>query len=246
MLIVRILVGILTGYLLGGIPTGVLAAKPLGKDPRQIGSGRTGGTNVYRAAGMPAALLTVAGDIVKGFVAVKFAEALVSGELGLVAGATSTDPWVIGAAASLAGLAAILGHNYSPYLGFTGGAGSTPNLGALFAINPWLAVLGLAAGIVLMFTVRVASIASLTVSAGVAVSLAALVLVGTHPASILIYGLGQLLLVVWALRPNIRRLRAGTESRVDFGRGSNRADDADGSGPIRSDGAGDEGGAPPP
>ena len=64
------LLAVLAGYLLGAIPFGVVVCRPLGKDPRRVGSGRTGGTNVYRTAGAVPAILTVLGDGLKGAAAV--------------------------------------------------------------------------------------------------------------------------------------------------------------------------------
>ena len=105
------LLAVLAGYLLGAIPFGVVVCRPLGKDPRRVGSGRTGGTNVYRTAGAVPAILTVLGDGLKGAAAVWLAIWLVPG---------AQQPLIV----ALAALAAILGHNYSVYVGFAGGAGS--------------------------------------------------------------------------------------------------------------------------
>jgi glycerol-3-phosphate acyltransferase PlsY len=195
----------LAAYLLGSIPVGVLLCKLQGVDPRLVGSGRTGGTNVYRAAGMPTALLTVAGDIFKGYVAVELARFLVP--------AGDYAAW----AHSLAALAAILGHNYSAFLRFTGGAGSTPNLGALLAIAPVVALIGLALGVAIVFGLRLASVASLVVSLVVAAGVLILVTLDRLAPGYLFYGFGQLALLAWALRPNIARLLRGAERRIDFG-----------------------------
>lgn len=211
-----ILVATILAYVVGAIPMGVLICKPLGKDPRSIGSGRTGGTNVYRAAGLPAALLTIAGDILKGTLAVWLAERLVPGEWRVLA-------------ISLAALAAIIGHIYSIFLGFKGGAGGTPNVGAVLAINPVVGIIGLAVGAVGLLGVRIASVANLATSATILLGLTVSVVNANGPnaaPAILIYGLGQLALIIWTLRPNIRRLRDGTERRIDFSRSHGAADEA--------------------
>lgn len=203
-----ILVATILAYLLGSIPMGVLICKPLGKDPRTIGSGRTGGTNVYRAAGLPAALLTIAGDILKGTLAVWLAERLVPGEQHELA-------------ISLAALAAIIGHIYSVFLGFKGGAGGTPNVGAVLAINPVVGLVGLAVGAVGLLVIRIASVANLATSSAILLGLVLSVVTASGPnaaPAILVYGFGQLALIIWTLRPNIARLRAGTERRIEFGR----------------------------
>lgn len=203
------LVAIAIAYLIGAIPVGVVVCRPFGVDPRRFGSGRTGGTNVYRAAGARAAVLTVLGDVLKGTTAVLLADRLVPGDANAVATA-------------LAALAAILGHNHSIFIRFAGGAGSTPNIGAFLALAPgpqWFAAAGLAACAVWYFG-RIASVASLTLAACLALACAWFATTGARSPAILIYGLGQLALVAWALRPNIARLRQGTELRVDRPAGS--------------------------
>jgi acyl phosphate:glycerol-3-phosphate acyltransferase len=206
-------------YLIGSIPVGIVVCRPLGKDPRAVGSGRTGGTNVYRAAGFPAALVTVAGDIAKGFVAIHLAQWLVPPD--------AYGAWH-GTAMALSALAAILGHNYSAFLGFRGGAGSTPNIGAALAYDPLVCALGFAAGAAVLFGVRIASLASLVLSAVILAGLAWRFVDGSLPPVALVYAFGQLVLVTWALRPNIARLRAGTERRIDFfGRGNRDAERAE-------------------
>jgi glycerol-3-phosphate acyltransferase PlsY len=201
------------GYVLGSIPTGVVVCRPLGLDPRKVGSGRTGGTNVQRTAGWVPAILTVLGDVAKGYVAVALASRIVP------------EPWT-GLGMSVAALGAILGHNYSVFLGFAGGAGSSPNLGALAAFSPPIAAIGLAVGAFILFGVRVASLASLSLSLTVVAGLGWQVAQGARPASHLVYAAGQLALVVWALRPNIARLLAGTERRLQMSRGEARGEAA--------------------
>jgi glycerol-3-phosphate acyltransferase PlsY len=210
------------------VPSGVLVARLWGKDPRHTGSGRTGGTNVYRTAGIGAAALTVSLDFLKGFFAVEIALWIAGAIVEAVApgaeyspagtyGAVRGDP--VELAGAIAGLTAILGHNHSLFLRFRGGAGSTPNLGAAFAMFPSLAVFGLAVSLVVLVAARYASAASLTLSAVLAAGIAFYV-AGGEPSAFLVYGLGQLALVVWALRPNIARLRAGTERKIRWGTGS--------------------------
>ena len=94
-------------YLCGSIPTGVLLSRRRGVDPRDIGSGNIGATNVARAAGTTAGLLTLVGDTLKALLPV-----LVAKSLGLPS-----------AAVALVGVAAFLGHLYSCFLGFDGGKG---------------------------------------------------------------------------------------------------------------------------
>jgi glycerol-3-phosphate acyltransferase PlsY len=211
------LVAVLLSYLLGSIPVGVVLCRPLGKDPRQVGSGRTGGTNVYRTAGLVPAVLTIVGDIAKGYLAVALATWLVPG-----------DDQVLTVA--LAALAAILGHNHSLFLGFRGGAGATPNIGAVLAIDPVVGLVALVVGAVGLLGVRIAAVATLATSVTILLGLAWRVVTAAGPydsPAILLYAVGQLSLIVWSLRPNIARLRAGTERRITFGRGARAGEDGD-------------------
>jgi glycerol-3-phosphate acyltransferase PlsY len=208
MVFARLLVVLAVAYLLGAIPFGIVVCRPFGKDPRSVGSGRTGGTNVYRTLGLPAALATIALDILKGFLAVKTAMWLLPLETYGTAAAVAT---------ALAALAAIVGHNWSVFAGFRGGAGSTPNIGALLAFDPALFLVALAVSIVALLGIRIASVGSLILSATILAGIVWRVVDGALPPATLLYAVGQLAIVTWALRPNLRRLRDGTERRIEFG-----------------------------
>ena len=199
-----ILLSTLAAYLLGSIPFGILICKPLGKDPRKVGSGRTGGTNVYRTAGATAGFLTVLGDVVKGTLAVWLAGEWVPAEGDAVS-----------LAIALAALAAILGHNYSIFAGFAGGAGSTPNIGALLGIYPQAFVPAAVLAALVWKVGRMASVASLTLSAMIMLAMLWIVGQGIRSPWMLLYGFGQLIIVGWALKPNIQRLMEGREFTVD-------------------------------
>jgi len=192
------------GYLLGAVPVGYLVVWLFKReDVRQHGSGRTGGTNVYRAAGIGAAILTGAGDVLKGMLAVLLAR------------------WIVGtmAAEVVAGLAAVIGHNWSVFLGWRGGAGTGTNLGVVAAFSPLVA---LALGIILFLTIRFlryASVASIVVAGLVPVAFLILALIYppfSHYGAYALYGLLSAAVVVFALRPNIARLRNGTERRLNY------------------------------
>lgn len=184
---------ILFAYLLGSVPTGFLLGYFAGVDVRKAGSGNVGATNVARVAGKKQGLLTLLGDAAKGLVPVVLAV-----QLGL--GST---------AASLAALAAFLGHLYPIFLKFQGGKGVATGLGALLALVPVAALALIAVFSLVAAWSRVVSLASL-VAAGAAP--VAIWLFGYPPAST---GAGLLmaLLVIWRHRDNIRRLRAGVEPK---------------------------------
>jgi glycerol-3-phosphate acyltransferase PlsY len=203
--IVGYLLAAFCGYLIGAVPSGYLSVKLLtGQDIRQFGSGRTGGTNAVRAAGVVAGALTGAGDIAKGAVAV-----WVAGWLGKQLGLES-----LVLAQVLAGIMAVIGHNYSVFLSWKGGAGTGPNVGvaagfwfpAIFILLPLIPILLVATGY--------ASVTSLTIAGLVPLLFVIRALVDHAPWEYAVYGIVAGTLVVWALRPNIARLKAGTERLV--------------------------------
>lgn len=205
---------VLLGYLLGSIPFGLLVVKlKTGKDIRTVESGRTGGTNAFRAAGFGAGLLTALLDIFKGTLAAWIALAV-----------NPDGHWVH----ILAPLAAILGHNYSIYLPefdergrfvrLRGGAGGAPALGG--AIGLWwpsvLIILPL--GALIFFTLGYASVTTLSVALFAILVFLIRVLTGAPGAlwSDVMYGVVTLLLLAWTLRPNIKKLLNGTERVVSI------------------------------
>lgn len=196
----RFLMALVLAYLLGAIPVGYLAAKWLKNvDVRKVGSGRTGGTNVLRAAGPAPAALTVVGDFLKGYVAVALAKTLVP-EAPLLA--------------ALGGLAAVAGHNWSIFLGFDGGVGTMTTVGAALMLMPIPAAIAMVAGIVVILVWRYASLGSLTFADVLTIACLVGVLRGDLPATHLTFALGTSAMSVWELRPNIRRLLQGTERKV--------------------------------
>jgi glycerol-3-phosphate acyltransferase PlsY len=191
---------IIVGYLVGSFPTGYVVARFWkGVDPRQHGSGRTGGTNILRAAGKSAALLTVIGDLLKGALAVLLART-----------AVGTD-----AAAVLAGLAAVLGHDHSVFLNFRGGAGSMTNAGVVLATVPHVVPFMAAAALIAAFVSRIAAVTSIAAASVMVAALVASFLLSLTPAAYVVYGVLACALIIFELRPNIERLRSGSERRVE-------------------------------
>ncbi len=205
---------VLAGYLIGSIPFGLLVVKlKTGKDIRTVESGRTGGTNAFRAAGFGAGLLTAILDILKGASAVWLAQTL-----------SPQSDWVH----IVAPLAAILGHNYSAYLPewdengkfvrLRGGAGGAPALGG--AMGLWLpaGIIIFGLGALVFFTLGYASVTTLSVAL-----FATLIFIiraaNVAPGASWVYvgyGLAAGLLLLWALRPNIKKLFAGQERVVSI------------------------------
>jgi len=197
---VLVVAAAVVGYILGSFPSGYLISKLWGVDILRHHSGRTGGTNVFRVLGLLPALLTGAFDVGKGVLAV-WAAGQISG---------------LPVANVLAGAAAILGHNYSFALRFRGGAGVGTSLGALTAIY-WPAGVSLMILLVLIIAItRYASVGSLTVLTVMLFVLLTLSLTGVLASIYILYGVLAWIIIVNAHRPNIQRLRQGTERRLSF------------------------------
>ena len=199
--ILRYVIVIVFGYLIGSIPVGYLVVKIVkGADVRQHGSGRTGGTNVWRAAGLWPAILTALGDFLKGLSAVLIARALLGSSVGEV----------------LVGVAAVVGHNWSVFLGWRGGAGTATNLGVISALSLPVALALSGAGLLVIVISRYASVASLAVAILAPTIFLVLALLAHRPLPHALYGLLAGAIVVLALRRNIVRLLAGTERRLSY------------------------------
>ncbi|MGI6128737.1 MAG: glycerol-3-phosphate 1-O-acyltransferase PlsY [bacterium] len=188
------LVSVILSYLLGSVPSGVIAGKVKGKNIRRLGSGNIGTANAARVLGMPMALAVLFSDALKGFLAVY---------LGWWLGGTST-------AAVLAAIAAICGHNWSLFLGFKGGKGVATSFGACLALSPAWALSLAAIWAVVVAVTRYSSVGSL-LAAGAAPIIAVVLRLGW---SVFFFGLVGGILVIYRHQGNIKRLRSGTELRI--------------------------------
>ena len=199
MIVLQYAAVVLVGYLLGSIPSGYIAGRVRGVDVREYGSGRTGGTNVLRTVGKKAFAFTVVCDMLKGAVAVLLARALLGTE----------------AAAVLGGIAAVVGHNWSVFIGFRGGAGTGTSVGGYFFLNPVLAiVVGVFSALVGFRILRYASVTSILICLLMAPALLIGVLFFNQPVEHLVYALAVGGIVLLSHRPNIKRLLQGTERRM--------------------------------
>lgn len=203
--------GLAVAYLLGATPTGYLVGKLLkGIDIRQYGSGSTGATNVLRTLGTWPAVVVLALDVLKGTAAVVFAgwftQWLSSVAAPVGPDLTGLKPWAI----CLAGLAALLGHSRSIWLGFTGGKSVAAGLGVLLALS-WPVGLGaLAVFGVALAASRIVSLSSVLASSAAIILI--LMLEQPLPYRLLVIAGG--LYVIARHRTNIQRLLAGTEPRL--------------------------------
>jgi glycerol-3-phosphate acyltransferase PlsY len=196
---------VLMGYLLGAIPFGLLMGRlTRGIDIRAYGSHRTGATNALRTLGAGPAALVFILDIGKGVAAVLIVRSL------LPADSASLTEW----AAAAAGFAAIVGHNWSVFIRFTGGRGVSTSTGALGAMAPWALLVMAPVVVFVIWRWRYVSLGSVSgaVLSPVVVGILALVNVSTLQA--FAYALAAGTLVTVAHADNIGRLRAGTERKI--------------------------------
>ena len=193
------LIAILAAYLLGSIPFAVVSSRLFGlADPRTYGSKNPGATNVLRSGNKAAAIVTLLGDLLKGWLAVFLAQRY-GGHYGLEQGFVG-----------LVGLAVFFGHLYPVFLHFKGGKGVATAAGVLLAMDPRLGLAALATWLLIAFALRFSSLAALIAAATapmyafflwgsdvllLAVGIVAMALIGKH----------------WG---NLQRLMAGTEPKI--------------------------------
>lgn len=193
-------VWIVAAYLLGSIAFGILVSRLFGlPDPRTVGSGNIGATNVARSGKKSAAILTLLGDVFKGWFPVWLA-------------LQSIDVmWVI----SAVGLAVFFGHLYPIYYGFKGGKGVATALGVMLAISPTLALAAVLTWIVVFALFRYSSLAALVAAALAPIYAWFLLAHADNAIGISDYVLTVLVMsvfLIWRHRSNIKKLLNGTES----------------------------------
>ena len=191
---------LVAAYLVGSLSFAVIVSRLMGlADPRSYGSHNPGATNVLRSGKRSAAVLTLALDVLKGY-------------LPVLAVLVWGPAWGLGAgAAAWVGVAAFVGHVWPVFFRFEGGKGVATAAGVLFALNPLLGVATLASWAIVAFFLRYVSLASIVAA------------LFAPFYQLLIWGAGFVvlpialmsLLLVWRHEPNIRKLLAGTESRLE-------------------------------
>ena len=207
--IVNLLVIILVSYLLGSIPTSILVGKWFyGLDIREHGSGNAGATNVFRVLGWKPGVAVMLVDIGKGAAATLYASQIVFSPIGI-------DPVYL---KILAGLSAVFGHIWTVFAGFRGGKGVATAAGMLFALYPIAGLICLAVFLIIAFTTRYMSLASML--AAVCLPIVLLIMNNIFhklvQPPLFVFSIFIAVLIVYTHRSNIKRLLAGTENR--FGR----------------------------
>lgn len=204
----NIILVLVLAYLMGSIPFGFFVVKIInGRDVLKIASGRTGGTNAMRAAGVGAGVITAGLDVLKG-----------AATAWVVSWLAPQMPWVqVGAA-----LLAIIGHNYSIFLihrkdgkwAFRGGAGGATALGGAIALWNPIALIILPIALIVYLFIGYASVTTMSIAFIAMVVFIVRAIMGLSPWAYVLYGAFALFVLVWALRPNIKRLKEGTERVV--------------------------------
>ena len=186
-------------YLLGSVQPGLVIVRLVQRrDVREMGSGKTGMTNVLRTAGKKAAALVFALDLGKGVLAV------------LVAVSVSEDAWVEAATAT----AVLVGHIFPVFAGFRGGRGVATGLATAAALLPWAGVAGIAAFVPVLLLTRYVSLSSVLGVSAAAGAFVVAALAYDLPTPHLVYALICGPLIIGMHRDNIVRLLRGTERRI--------------------------------
>jgi acyl phosphate:glycerol-3-phosphate acyltransferase len=181
-------------FILGSVPFGIIIAKVKGVDLKRVGSGNIGATNVLRSVGTFPAVLTLLGDILKGTLAVSTGSYFGVGTLyeGLI------------------GVSAILGHNFSLFLGFRGGKGVATSLGVLVFYTPWVALCTFIIWLVIVFLTKYSSLGAIVSFALLPVN----IILFDYDKTKLLIAILIALLVLIRHKDNIKRLMNGSEKKI--------------------------------
>ena len=184
---------LLLAYVFGSIPAGAWVSRLYKVDIQKVGSGNTGATNVFRTLGAIPGLTVLIFDVLKGGIAV------------LIARLFGVENWLLGGVA----VAAVLGHNYSMFLGFKGGKGVATSFGTMLFVSPLVALFGVPVFLVTVWLTRYVSAGSMVGAA--AVALLGIWMVAPFWQIVTMFLLAAL--IFWTHRDNIERLASGNERR---------------------------------
>ncbi len=193
------LIILVIAYLLGSINTSIIVSKILiGDDIRNHGSGNAGATNTLRTVGKKGAILVVLGDVLKAVIAI------------LAAKLISPEP----VAVYIAGLGAVLGHNFPLYFGFKGGKGIIVSTVAIIFSDPILGLITMVVAILIMAVSRYVSLGSIL--GAVLFVVLALVFKAAN-TEFIVFAIMLAVLAIYMHKSNIARLLAGKENKLSFG-----------------------------
>jgi len=214
-IILRFVIAALAGYLLGSIPSGVIVSRIFGgKDPRTLGSGKTGATNILRSLGPGPAAIVVVVDVFKGVAAVLLARYVFFGAIAHPGYSAQTWANLRDSAEAIAAFAALLGHNYSVFIRFTGGRGVLTGFGTMATMTPIATVFALIAGVTPVWLTRYVSLGSVMGALMAAVTEVYLTLTHVDSVPHCVFIVIAATLVIVSHKDNIERLRAGNERKL--------------------------------
>lgn len=194
----RILIAILISYLIGSIPSGFLLTKyVMRKDVRQYGSGNIGATNVARVMGLKSGILVAVFDILKGYLGVLVGQLIIGSSLST--------------AILLVAVAAIAGHDWSIFLGFSGGKGVATTFGVILKLYPLAFLIYALIWLLLVLTTRYVSLGSIIGS----MSLPLTLYFSNYDLKNIFFAALLSIFVMYTHRENIKRLLKGEENRMD-------------------------------
>jgi acyl phosphate:glycerol-3-phosphate acyltransferase len=204
--ILKVLAAFALGYLLGSLNTSVLVGKIYGKDIRSLGSKSAGLTNALRVLGKSAAVLVLAGDILKGIIA-----CLIGLRLGVY---VYSGEAVDSASLLAAGAGAVIGHNWPLYFGFKGGKGALTGVAVLFMFDWVMALICLGLFVTIVALTRYVSLG--TVCATIFFAALSFIPVFGHTFYFYAFACLMALIIVFKHKENIQRLLSGTENKLAF------------------------------
>lgn len=205
-MMLKILAALAAGYLLGSLNTAVIVGRLYGKDIREHGSKSAGLTNTLRVLGKSAAVLVLAGDLLKGVVA-----CLIGWRLGVYVQSGQAVECV---SLLAAGAGAVLGHNWPVYFGFKGGKGALTAATVMFMIDWRMALTSLGLFVLLIASTRYVSLG--TIGASVFFVAISFLPVFEHTVYFQVFAGLMALVIIFKHRENIRRLLSGTENKLSF------------------------------
>ena len=216
MIYVMYLVIVITGYLIGSIPFGVILTRMFAKkDIRQVGSGKIGMTNVMRAAGKKAAAMALLLDLGKGALSAYVAMLIFNS--AYVTGLVADASYIAYYAQALASLAAVAGHTWSVFLKFTGGRGVNTFLGGLLVMYWPAAVFGGSLMVLVGLVSRYMSLGSIFGAIAAFIMLIVIAVMKSYPVEYMTYTTYTMICAVFIFvmhRDNVSRLVSGTERRL--------------------------------
>jgi glycerol-3-phosphate acyltransferase PlsY len=197
---------LIASYLLGSIPFGYLAGRLAGIDVRRVGSGNIGATNVVRVAGKRYGYPVFALDFLKGLAAVTLASAVAR---------TASPAWASSETLGIcAAVSAVVGHSFPVWLRFRGGKGVAVAAGALFRLMPIATLIGVAIWILVFFTTRYVSAASIATATALPLVIWIMTQINEgHGKGLFYASLCLAAFVIWRHRSNLLRLMDGSEAR---------------------------------